>query len=466
MDKNLHNDIGDWFQQKIEPMTELPREELWQNLEQQLDKTDASNYRNKFLTARRIAAILFFLLIGFATAAIFYISKTKSDLANNKINPGNKINLINNISAIDSANMSIIPPSYNNKNITGKQSIADDLIIDKNKKDMFKKQSLNKPGRQIVIIKNVIPSQENLTTIKETQSVALLNNTESVFQQAMESIAAREIKPELQLIAKNKINLLKSSEVNSSFAKNSKKNKTSAARYSITAFAAPEFAGYYLENDDINAYGNKNIIDKRENHLLSSSAGILISRKINKRLSIQSGVIYSSSNISIDPSKIYAVKDDAGNIKYRYNTSSGFAYFLPSFSSSPNVGDSLYTRTSNHTIEYISVPVMIKYSFEKKKFSFNPAAGVSFNFLTKAKLTTDIENSQNNEIETTTKLESTQKVGYSLIVTPEIQYKISTQWAISAMPYFKYALTPITKAYVVRTYPFNVGLGIGVVYKF
>lgn len=473
MDKNLHEDIGDWFNEKIEPMSQTPREKIWENLEQQLDKTDASKYRHKFLTARNVAAILFFLLMGFATATFLYIKKTSNNADNKNMNTVKKINLSNNKSATDIGNMSIISPSTNNKNINRNPAILDDHnnivdnLNDENKSDVFKKQTFKNPGRQVVIIKNGIPSEEYLTTIKEMQSVPLVTNTESVLQQAIESIAVNKIKQELELIAKNKIKPWEILEINSSIAtNNNKKNENFASRYSITAFVAPEFAGYNLENDEVNPQVDKQIIQKRENHLLSSSGGVLISRKLNKHWSIQSGIIYSSANISIDPTKIYAVKDDVGNIKYRYNTSSGFAYFLPSFSSSPLVGDSLYTRVTTHNLQYISVPLLMKYSFEKKKFSFNPAVGVSFNFLTKAKLKTQIENSQTKEIETTTKLESTQKLGYSLLAIPEIQYKLSNQLALSATPYFKYALTPITKAYVVRTYPFNVGLGLGVEYKF
>ena len=199
---------------------------------------------------------------------------------------------------------------------------------------------------------------------------------------------------------------------------------------------------------------------------MSFSGGILIGSSISKKLSLQSGISYSSSHISIDPTKIYAVKVNAGDIKYRHNTSAGFSYILPSFNLSPNIGDSLYTRASKHTLHYISIPLIIKYGFEHKRLSLNPGIGLAFNFLTKALLETNINDGLNTETESITKLEGLRKVSYSLMFTPELKYQVSKKWRIIAMPYFKYALASINKKNIVKTYPYNVGLGAGAVYKF
>ncbi len=245
------------------------------------------------------------------------------------------------------------------------------------------------------------------------------------------------------------------------------KNKfKNSRRFSLTAYAGPAFAGYNLEDDELNQYDNKQLIQDREEHELSFSTGVLIGYRINEKLALQTGAVYSSSNISINPSKIYAEISNAGDIKYRYNTSSGYSYLLPEFSSSPQIGDSLLTRTSNHSLDYLSIPLIAKYRFGNKKFNFSSGVGFSFDFLTKATLTTEFENALNREIETTTTLEGLQKLGYSFLLTPELQYQISGKWSMSATPYFKYALTPINKDNVVKTYPYTIGLGIGAVYRF
>jgi len=108
---------------------------------------------------------------------------------------------------------------------------------------------------------------------------------------------------------------------------------------------------------------------------------------------------------------------------------------------------------------------MAKYGLGNKKFKFYGGGGFLFYFLNKATLTTEFENAF-REIETTTDLEGLQKQSYSLLLTPEFQHQLSGKWSISATPYFKYALAPINKGNVVRTYPYTIGLGIGAVYRF
>jgi hypothetical protein len=237
------------------------------------------------------------------------------------------------------------------------------------------------------------------------------------------------------------------------------------SRFSLSAYAAPAFAGYNLENDEINQYDDKQEIADREEHELSFSTGILIGYDINEKLIIQTGAVFSSSYISINSSKIYAEISNAGDIQYRHNTSGGYGYLLPEFSSSPQIGDSLLTSTSYLSLEYLSIPVIAKYRVGDSKFNFSAGVGISFDFLTRATLTTEFENAS-HEIETTTELEGLQKQGYSLLLNPELQYRLSRKWSLSATPYFKYAFEPINKGNIVKTYPYTIGLGIGAIYRF
>ena len=67
MDENLHNDIDKLFQDSIEPLSELPGKHVWDNIEQQLDKNNAEKYKRKYIIYKRIAGVLLFLLLSFAT---------------------------------------------------------------------------------------------------------------------------------------------------------------------------------------------------------------------------------------------------------------------------------------------------------------------------------------------------------------------------------------------------------------
>ena len=451
MDKNLHKkDIGDWFHDEIEPLNQAPGKHVWENLERQLDKTDASRYKHKFITTRRIATLLFFILVSFATVAILYIIRTENYVVINKVNNDMnkqtstnnslKPDKDNNVSNIDiNTNIHSLPDKItktNNSDMTAitLQSITKNIaetrpvhdmkpIKNDNSKSIViqRIQFLRNPGIQIVKITNATLSQQDVITSEEAQSTYLFRSKDSTFLGSIKNTDPH-LQSSLKPIFLNKPDSLIVSTINHSIAKINKKKIIPVSRYSITTFAAPEFAGYILADDEEDLYVNKQVIKNREKHLLSMSGEVLITYKTNKHLSFQSGIIYSASNISIDPSIIYAVNDNVGNIKYRYNTSSGFGYVLPSFSSSPALGDSLYTRTTNHTLEYISIPLIVKYSFEKQKFSFHPGMGIAFNFLTKATLQTEVRNSVNYENESITKLKGLQKVGYSFLLMPEYTY--------------------------------------------
>jgi outer membrane protein W len=130
------------------------------------------------------------------------------------------------------------------------------------------------------------------------------------------------------------------------------------------------------------------------------------------------------------------------------------------------VGDSLYANGANHTLHYITLPVMVKYAIGKKKLTFRPGIGIGLNIVTKATLTTDLTDNLNRETESLSKLDGIKKLSTSLIINPELQYSLSKKWNLSVSPYFKYSLGAINKGNVVKTYPYTIGVGLGVVYKF
>ena len=61
-------------------------------------------------------------------------------------------------------------------------------------------------------------------------------------------------------------------------------------------YAAPQFAGYNLEADEINGYDSKQDIANREKPDISFSTGILAGYDMNKHLTFQSGIAFSLLN--------------------------------------------------------------------------------------------------------------------------------------------------------------------------
>ena len=476
MDKNLHNDISEQFSNEINKLNQQPREHIWENIDKALDKTDAANYKDKFTRLRKRTLLLLLLLIGISTFSVIYFTASKNkinqqDAVHNDNVAGKKSNeQINN----DNGSNTVISKqgSTGIDSTAPKQIVAADVtqIATNNteQEDLFSSQKLfiNRKGKTVVKITNGNVTEDETITGADV----IINKNTNPEKTAESRIAAIDTKPtdaeknltkDADLSKKDPLPIVS----NTQSLKNKKQQKNNS-RFTLTAFVAPDYSAYRLLNDKQNIYDNKTGIEKRERSDISSTIGVLLGYKLRNKITIQSGITYSSSNISISPTNIYAEKDNAGAVKYRYNTSFGYGYLLPSFSTSPAVGDSLFANGANHTLHYISIPVIAKYTLGNKKVTFHPGVGVTFNFLTKATLTTDVEDRFNRETENITKLESIKKIGIGLILTPEVQYQLSKKMSISAMPYFKYSLGAINKGNVVKTYPYTFGLGIGAVYKF
>ncbi len=470
MDKHLYKDIGEQFSNEINKLDQQPRSHIWEDIDKQLDKTDAANYKEKFTRLRKRTLLLLLLLVGMATFSVIYFNsfKNKNNPQYAADNAGSSIKKLNEQSVTAKKENTVIVKddtlSTNNLNQQPENNIVADNLISNDDEDIY-------TSRKIAVKEN------RKTKIKISGAVAIEN------ERAVDEMAIPDVAAPNEKVQENKSVIINKAEetenrpaaISSSIKKdsssavsknNNKKQANKNSKFTLTAFAAPDYAKYRLVNDKQNNYDNKAGIATREHSDLSASVGILLGYKIGNKITIQSGIIYSSTNISINPTKIYAEKNNAGTVKFRYNTSSGYGYLLPSFSGSPAVGDSLIADGANHTIRYISIPIILKYKMGNNKLTFNPGIGITFNFLTKATLTTDLVDQLNRETEYISKLEGIKKFSTGLIITPEVQYQLSKKISLSIMPYFKYAASSINKGNVVKTYPYTFGLGAGAVYKF
>ena len=242
-----------------------------------------------------------------------------------------------------------------------------------------------------------------------------------------------------------------------------KKVKSFKPFWMATAFTSYDQAGYKLDSDEPNAVSS---IKFREAHEPSFSLGILFTRQIKQKWGLQSGIAYSNSAIGMKPQKTYAFVDPTGDVAYKYITSSGYAFFKPGFGPQPAVGDSLTTAEAKHTLEHISVPLIIKHTLTNKKISITPGAGIEANFITKANLEVDIEDPFNREIVVVRKLAGTKPFYWSFVADAEVKYNLNKKMLVSLRPVYRHAISPITKNNVVETFPRSFGIGAGMTIRF
>jgi Outer membrane protein beta-barrel domain len=236
-------------------------------------------------------------------------------------------------------------------------------------------------------------------------------------------------------------------------------------RFSITPYFSKEFAGYSLtDNDQTGANGQE--IEQRERNVFSASVGFYLNYKFSKKWILQSGISYSWSNSNIDSATSYAVKDNQGKVPFKLNTISGYGYLYSASAAQPSVGDSIYTAKSYSQLHYLTVPLILSYRIPLKRFSLLVGAGATFNILTSAELETKTYGNGYPETEYTISMKGLKKVNYGVLVKLDLEYHLNSNLGIDIMPCFKNTLSPMNLETPVSAYPYNVGVGVGLTYRF
>ncbi len=245
---------------------------------------------------------------------------------------------------------------------------------------------------------------------------------------------------------------------------------------SATLFFAPNISSNMLKDDEHHErtpagipppvdHDDKDDIRNGEQRQSSYTAGLLIDYNLNKRWSIQSGIELTSKSIHINPKTIYAGKDNNGEVKYRFNCSSGYTYLSSKTATNPVVGDSLKAFETTNTLQYFSVPLAVKYHYYFTKIDLFATAGTALNILTKGRIATEIGSGSNKEASMSNKINGLKSNYFSGNIGVGLSYAISRSIALSFMPSYNFALNSSTRGADVKTYPNNLSLAIGIRYK-
>ncbi len=479
MNKNLHN-MDDIFKDAYKEFGEDPSPDVWEKINAGLDKKDAVSYKIISRNWKRIAIILILIVSGFIIYEAGIVKTSSPHSKQNTPTATEQKGLNNDIVTQDEttkSNQSLQEKTgaekskplikKNNDNI----EISREMMTSGNKN--ITSGFRQKKEKNIYTLSNKKPktveeSNQDETAVAAPSSVEsknnLLTSQKDVFREKIviplfEKVHAKEMLAGLSSMHQVHLGIL-----NNSIDVNKKQmwNNKFKSYWTITGFTSYDWANYRLEND----FQTVERIKQQETHEPSLSTGILLTRQLTNKLGILSGLIYSKTSIGIDPQKIYASNDPAGNISYKYVSSSGYGYVKPNFGAPPAVGDSLNAAEAKHTVAQVSMPLEVKYTIRKNKFSFIPGIGIAANFLTGEKITTEVEDASHKEMVSINKLNGTRSLNLSFVADAEMQYRLADRVSINFRPAFRYALSPITKGNVVETYPYNFGAGLGVTYRF
>lgn len=496
MKENLH-DIDKLFQSAINQHQESPSDEVWNAIENNLNKKDVDNYRKKNYWLKRLSFLLFLLLTG---VSIYLFTKPKNSLPKNfqiteviphkgtinedqnKVlndqNTTNKANRNNNQTAIKTINSNFDKPkktdptkrtnSYylnNNKKIEKFPMLVNDKNISTTIVRQQQKKNKKNTEKKISVKITNASTDDEITTEYDSTSIRKKNNTiENINSEVYTTaILKADSSKSSAIITKEKT--IKESGTKTTIKKKNKFNQG----FSLTAFFSPDYAFYNLQNGNNNNQldgEDKDEIEQNEDHQNAFTTGILFDYTFNKHWSIQTGFTFSKTTIGGAPKKIYAKADNNGNIKYCYWSSSGYAFIKTPEGNLPEVGDSINASSSRHTLQYLSVPLAIKYSIPYKKFEFNLFAGVTANFLIKSRLEASLKNRDEDEHHNQYQIEGLKNLYFSGLAGIGITYNLTSKWGITFAPTARFAITSINKNIGIKSYPNSIGLSTGFRFKF
>ncbi len=480
MNKDLH-DIDKLFLDTLEGYEEKPSAALKENLDAALDKKEAKKYKKRFIIWKRTALLLLLLLAGLLIYESGVIKTrqgnytAKKSVAETDKTSGDKKENNNQDKNIPANGVT------DNNNVINQPFIQNDNApVQQNQKD-------------IITGPNALFTIDNAAVLKKQESVSLFNKRQDPF---FSVISPQPDKKEKSLtnydnrLQTEPIEVLDKSISNDGITERVTKNifllpppvisnpeplvvnnNNSGKKKNIpfkpfwlfSSFVSYEQAGYKLDSDDPLAVSN---IKHREVHEPSFSGGLLMARQFTPYWSLQSGIVYTSTQIGISPQKMYALQLPGGDIAYKFISSSGYAYIKLKTGQQPAVGDSITTSDAKHLLEHNSIPLSVKYRIGKNKLSITPSAGIEANFISSAKVEVGIDLASNREIVTVNKLNGIKSFYWSAVTGVEASYRVNKKLSLNVQPVFRYALSPITKDNVVETFPYSFGVRAGVTVKF
>ncbi|MGG9970159.1 outer membrane beta-barrel protein [Ferruginibacter sp. SUN002] len=503
MKEDLH-DIDKLFQSAINEHQEMPSDEVWNNLEKNLDKNDIIDFRKKNSGLKRLSVLLLLLLSGISVYLLLNTQKDKpvssnqiTTTPNDPVADQSQKNIaakkntadilkdkliakktIEKADVAEAKNSSSLETNNTANAATGK------AISDQNKTTAtLKRSSKNNPVKNKNISGNINKSRKT-TTKKASVKISTNKATDNFDGDEDRELSSavdetnistnKEIK-DSSTIESNKATSLavaatKPTEVGKTSPAKKKDQKKKETDFALNFFYSPDFAFYRLQNDENNnqqSGENEDEFNDNEEHGNAFTGGILFDYNLNDHWTIQSGIVFSKTTIRSDEKKIYAQTDNSGNIKYRYNASSGYTFVNAPEGNAPSVGDSIEASSALHTIKYIGVPLALKYTLSYKKWELNMSAGATANFLINGKIQTSLEGSgDDDDHDKKYKLQGLKKTYFSGSASIGAAYNLNKQWAITFNPTVRFALSAINKNVSVRSYPNSFGLSTGLRFKF
>lgn len=252
-------------------------------------------------------------------------------------------------------------------------------------------------------------------------------------------------------------------------------------RWSIAAMASPTyFSQFNSGKDDL----SKQMIAS-EQPLVSYSGGVALSYKVSKKISIQSGLYYSSVGQEVDGISSFGGFQQFNYTKGARNfevlTSSGLIYTSNSdVFLFDGIGDRVQTQITRDVFDpqkaslqylnnslkqnfsYLELPFVVRYKLIDRSLDLNVIGGISYNFLVNNSVYT-INDGNRYPIG---KTEGLNIMTFSSSLGMGMEYSFTKSFSLNLEPTFRYYLNPFNGLQETNIHPYSFGIFTGVSYKF
>jgi len=243
--------------------------------------------------------------------------------------------------------------------------------------------------------------------------------------------------------------------------------------FSIAASYTPEQLTNHVEaGEKEHREDDKDAIRDGEQIKYAGSFAVQVQYQFNQHWAVLSGVSYSKTSSVILPRNLYARPEHhpggpqgGGDLKYKLNCTAGYVYLSPKSGTAPAFGDSIQAFQSTNTLEYIAVPLGMKYSYQKGKFAINAVTALNMNILTNGKLQATIAEQTGVKTLSNVKIEGLKPVYFSAMLGIGLEYFLNQRISVFALPAKSFSLSSINKNTPADTKRGSLGLQTGIRFR-
>ena len=248
--------------------------------------------------------------------------------------------------------------------------------------------------------------------------------------------------------------------------KNNSKWSVGAQMSPVYSYRSIDGNGLQIPNESV---GNDYFEDV-ESGIVSIAGGISLNYRFSDRLSLGSGLYVS--RIGQENNDVLAYNDPGGNGMYKLATSAGTVTINPrkfetviteqQISVKDSIpGDYIVNASMVQNLDYLEVPLILKYKVLNKKLSFNLMGGLSPGILVNNRSYFNVDG---GKVQTGT-TENINPVIYNTLIGVGLEYAISKKLSINMEPTFKYSLSPVNTGSELRYQPYSISWFTGLSYK-